>query len=662
MGAARVTPPPVSIQALVQQGLVLQQQGRLQDASRCYDAVLRADPANFDALHLLGTILIQVGQAERGVGLVRRAIERDGTIAAAHCTLGSGLVGLKRFEPALAAFDQAITLEPRNAPAHNNRGLVLSELGRLDQALASFDRAIALNPAYALAHNNRGRTLRALQRALEAMASLDRALELNPRLVEAHYNRGLVLGDLNQPHAALACFRRAIELNPQHGLAHDSLGSTLSALGQFEAALISFERAIAVTPGYCVAHLHRGQALNELGRHMQALASFDAALALDRANAEVHCGRALALGALQRPREALASLDVAIDLDPRAVEAHTNRGSALHELGLYSEALASFDRAIALDADCAGAMANAGYTRLLLGRLEVGWRLHEHRPRRWDANDPRFSRQRQWAGQDLAPGERLYLHYEQGLGDTIQFVRYAKALEDRGLACSLGVQSALAPLIKTMGLSGEILADDAVPDHFDYHCPLLSLPLAFATTLDTIPWNGPYLWADRGRRAGFEVRLGARSRPRIGIAWSGNPAHKNDANRSIAFAQLVPLFEADCDWICLQNMIRPGDMAAFDASGRVGFHGEALEMFDATAALLDLMDLVITVDTSIAHLAGAMGKPVWVMTPFIPDWRWLLDRRDSPWYPSARLFRQSQIGDWSKVLEEVGAELRALIN
>ena len=499
---------------------------------------------------------------------------------------------------------------------------------------------------------------RHMERAAELIG---KAIALKPDFAEAHFNRGNALRDLRRHEEALASYNTAIALKPDFAEAHNNRGNALSNIKRPEEALASYDKAIALKSDFAEAYSNRGMALEDLQRPEEALASYDKAIALKPDFALGYFNRGVALQELNRPEEALASYDEAIALKPDYAEAYSNRGVALGKLKRYADALASYDKAIALKPDFAEAYWNQSLCLLLLGRFEQGWRLYEWRKRRDEPVAARSFPQPLWLGQQDIAGKTLLLWWEQGFGDTIQFCRYGKLAEARGAKVIMSVQQSLLKLLKQISPTIEIINADEVPSDFDYHCPLLSLPLAFATTLATIPTQRQYLKADEELRLAWAARLPPTTKPRIGLVWSGTTIHKNDHNRTIDLQQFLPILRADADWICLQNEVRDKDLAVLRQFGRIAFFGDELRDFSDTAALLDLMDLVVTVDTSVAHLAGAMGKPVWILLPYNPDWRWLLDRDDSPWYPSARLLRQPQLGNWAAVIDRVGNELRPMI-
>jgi hypothetical protein len=374
--------------------------------------------------------------------------------------------------------------------------------------------------------------------------------------------------------------------------------------------------------------------------------------------AEAYYNHGVVLQDLQRLDEALAAFDAAIALKPDDAAAYNNRGVVLLDLKRLPEAAASFEKSIALSGGFAEAYGNRGYCLLLMGRFSEGWRLHEWRKKTATPFGNRSFPQPLWLGEEDVANKTVFVHFEQGLGDTIQFCRYGKLLAKRGAKVAMSVQSPLYPLLKQMNPDIQILKEDKAPAAFDYHCPLLSLPLAFGTTLESVPSEPAYLFADAQRSKAWEARLPARTKPRIGIVWAGNAKQKNDRNRSIGLSALAPLLSAEAQWISLQKELRAGDAGLLHGLSQIMHYGEELVDFSDTAALIDRLDLVITVDTSVAHLAGAMGKPVWIALAFNADWRWLTDRADSPWYPSARLFRQDKIGSWDNVVARLGAALR----
>lgn len=495
----------------------------------------------------------------------------------------------------------------------------------------------------------------------ETRADQPRAPEAAELSLQTEFARGVSLHQQNRLAEAERIFRAIHQQQPNHFDAVHRLGLIALQTRRTNRAVDLLKTAIELNATVAAAHYNLGRALFDLDRAEEALASFDTAIALKPDLTMAHFTRGNALMGLARPEQALKSYDRAIVLRSDVAMAYSNRGMALVDLKRLEEALASFDMAIALRPDFADAHNNQSLCSLLLGRFQQGLLQHEWRRALKKPIGTRSFRQPLWLGQGDIAGKTLFIYWEQGLGDTIQFSRYGKLVEAANAKVVMSVQEPLCGLLKRLSPTIQILGPHEVPAHFDYHCPLLSLPLAFRTTVETIPAEQRYLWVDEDLKATWSARLAPTTRPRIGLVWSGAREHRRDHYRSIDLNTLSPLFGLDAQWICLQKELRESDHSTLNECRQIAFFGGEQKDFADAAALVDLMDLVITVDTSIAHLAGAMGKPVWILLPYSPDWRWLLEREDSPWYPSARLFRQQEIGNWTAVIDRVKNELRFLL-
>jgi tetratricopeptide (TPR) repeat protein len=609
---------PNKLAQVFDQALALHREGQFEEAEKAYKRVLLAKPNHADALQLMGTIAIQTGRMQRGAELIGKSL----------------------------------ALNPNQPSAQSNLGFALREVGRLEESLAACDKAVALNPGFVDAHNNRADTLTRLGRYEEALTASEAAIALNPDFANGHHSRANALNRLDRPAEALAAYDRAMALGLDHAGIQRDRGQALLALKRLPEALASLDRALAMGAA-ADAFSDRGSVLIDMKRPAEALASYDAAIALEPNDGELHTNRSTALSALKRYDEALAACDRAVALQPDLAQAHVNRGNVLMILTRFDEAETAFGRALELKPDHAGAAWNKSLLLLKTGRLEEGWRLHEARKLTDEAVGTGFEDHPLWLG-EARPGQTLLLHWEQGLGDTLQFCRYAKRVKAAGMKPVLLVQPLLKAVVQTLDPDLPVFAEGETLPAFDAHTPLISLPLAFGTTLDSIPAEPRYLSADPARVTVWRKKLQPTTKPRIGIAWSGNPAHANDHNRSVPLAALAPLLAADVDWTCLQKDLPDADR---EALGEIAWFGPELGDFGDTAALIELMDLVITVDTSAAHLAGALGKPVWLLLPTSSDWRWMTDRADTPWYPDMRLFRQQTAGDWAGVAEAVRAAL-----
>ncbi len=681
----------MTLATLRERGIALHRAGRFAEAERIYADVLRQNPVDFDVLHLQGVIAHQTGRYDRAVDLIGRAIAVRAT-AGAYLSLGQALMVLGRCAEALASYDAALALQPDHAiamscsaaalrelgrpqealarasaaialqptmDAYCHRGAALRDLGRFADAIASFDQAIALAPHCLEAHNYRGMALQQLQRTAEALASFDQALALRPQSAELHNNRGNALRQLQRLPEALASYDRAIALQPTFAAAHNNRGLVLQALHSYREAASSYERALALQPEFAEAHNNLGTVQCELGRAAEALASCSHALRLQPGMRGVHGNLGNALRDLQRPEEALAQYELAVLEAPHAADNHCHRGNALFDLKLLPDAVASYDRAIGLNPRHAQALFNKGVCLLLSGEFAQGLPLYEWRKELQAAAAPSLPGPG-WLGETDISGKTLFVYADQALGDTIQFCRYAKLAEQRGARVVFAVQPQLRELLTALSSTIRIVAPGEQAGGFDYHCALLSLPLAFRTTLAEVPAAVPYLFAEPLRVARWRERIGARGF-RVGIAWQGS-RNRIDVGRSVPLEMFGRL--ASIPGIRLISLQKgeglsqgPKDLAVealgddFDAG---------TQAFLDSAAVMTQLDLIITCDTALAHLAGALGRPTWVALKHVPDWRWLLDRTDSPWYPSMRLFRQSRRGDWDGVFAAMQKALAPL--
>jgi hypothetical protein len=471
-----------------------------------------------------------------------------------------------------------------------------------------------------------------------------------------------LLGQVNFQHGqmveALRYFSAAAKIAPGSAEAMSNLGQVFHATGRYEEAIASYRRALLIAPGHPDILFNLGNSLRELARHGDALAQFELTLQREPQHLGALVNRGNTLVSLSRPQDAIESYDSALALMPGHPQILTNRGHALRRLDRPTEALADFEVALATAPEFAEAHFESAMARLALGDFDEGWKAYEWRWRTASfARHQRSFRAPLWLGEASISGKTILLHAEQGFGDTIQFIRYAPLLAARDANVICEVQPALLPLLSQLDGVKVIASGETLPA-FDLHCPLLSLPLAFGTQLETIPAAVPYLAASTERVARWQDRLPP-GRPRAGFVWSGQSSHKNDGNRSIALARLAPLFE-DLAMPCigLQNELREADAETLRGLPNLVNLGGSFRDFADTAAVIALLDVVISVDTAVAHLAGALGKPVMLLLPHAADFRWMRNRYDTPWYPTAKLFRQPAFGDWDSVIVRVGDALR----
>ena len=542
-----------------------------------------------------------------------------------------------------------------------NEAVALHRQGRLRDAEKIYARVLKAAPDHFDALNLLGAVKAQLGHIGEAHRLFSAAVKVNPRAPQALVNLGQALHALKRDGEALDCFDKALALAPGDVAMLNSHANALLSLGRAEDALGEFRQVLAKAPQHAEARLNSGIALATLGRPDEAVAEFDASVALMPGHPAAHFNRGLALFELGRYADAVAAYDLALAATPEHAGAFLNRGRALAALNRYDAALANYDRAIALRKDDADAHFMKAMALLTLGDYRRGFAEYEWRWRRSGMPASRSRGRPLWLGEYPLTRKTILLHAEQGLGDTIQFARYVSRLAAAGAKVVLEVQAELVATLARLDGAAAVIARGDAPPPCDVHCPLGSLPLALKTELATVPADIPYLSADDAHLAKWSARLDGLPRPRIAIAWSGNPSHINDRNRSIAFAKLAPLFAAapSVQFVSIQRELRDEDAAALAAEPRVVHLGAELENFSDTAAAIAHCDLVIAVDTAVAHLAGALGRPLWVLIPFAPDWRWTLGGETTPWYPAARLFRQSALGDWDGVIARAGEALRA---
>jgi tetratricopeptide (TPR) repeat protein len=499
-------------------------------------------------------------------------------------------------------------------------------------------------------------------RLQDAAAAYADVLRLDPAAARAWHLLGVVTCQQGKLREGVDLFRKAVEMQPGLVAAWMDLGAALRELRDPAGAVACFDRVIEIDPGDADAYNSRGEALSAQRLHDQALLSYRAAIRLNSKDPRMRNNAGAALLELGRLEDALGEFDHALSQKPGYVRAQSNRGSALYAMGRLAESIVEFNRALYIQPDYAEARFNRGMARLLLGQLTDGWRDYEARLQMTWAPDARNFAQPAWRGDSDLEGKRILLHAEQGLGDTLQFCRYATVVANLGARVILEVQRELACLLHPLEPRAQVVARGDPLPAFDLHCPLLSLPLALGTDLSTIPACEAYLRAQPEQVRRWQARLGPRTgRPRVGLAWSGGHLLKNDGNRNLPLRQLLGALDGiDVELISLQKDVRRSDAVALAECGSLRHFADGLQDFSDTAALASLLDVAVTVDTSVAHLCAAIGRPTWILLPRVPDWRWLLDRADSPWYPTVRLYRQKTRGDWAGALEALRSSLLGL--
>jgi tetratricopeptide (TPR) repeat protein len=569
-----------------------------------------------------------------------------------------------KLEETRSCCEAALRWQPRHAGAHVLLGAISLSSNQPEQARDFSYKALLIDERNIAAHLIHGHAQRRLQNPEAALVSYDRAIAYSPELAVAHLSRAGALQELRRFDAALAGYEKVIALNPKSSEARYLRGQVLSELKLHERALSSYDDALEIDPKYVAAYLSRGDALLRLEKFDAALASYDQAIALEAGNAAAHLGRANVLNRFRDARSARESYRRAMAIDPANAQVRVNLANHHLDFNEADAALQNYAEALSLDPGQALGHLGRAFALLVTGRYAEGWREYEWRWKVPDApiqSDSRDFPQPRWLGAEAIAGKTVLLHREQGLGDVLQFCRFSSSLAKLGARVILEVHPPLRGLLAGLdGVAQVIERGDALPP-FDYWSPLLSLPLVLGTELQSIPCSEGYLSSDPSSFARCRARLGERTRPRVGLVWSGDIRHPNDHNRSIRLADIVPFLPPGIQYVSLQKELRDGDQLTLRSCGLIEDVASELRDFTDTAALCACLDLVITIDSSVAHLGGALGVPTWILLPFRPDWRWLLGRGDSPWYRSVKLYRQHEIGDWSAVLQRMRDDLVGLL-
>ena len=622
---------------------------------------LRARPKDFDALHLLGIIQSRSGNFTAALSTFEKALRLRPNDADLNHNRGGALTGAKRHEEALKAYEKALEIRPDYASAHNHHGCVLMELERYEEALSSYGKAIVLDSANAEFINNLGRALTKLRRYQDALDCYEDALSLRPDYDEPQINRGITLNELKRHNEAMMCFDAVLARRSDHVEALLNRGHTLNGLERFEQAADVFAKVLTLHPDLAEALLARGITLTKLERFEEAFAIYEAAQSKGVDVADVRIARAATLRAMGRVDDAIAEIDRALEKRADYAPAHNARGQALMEAGRLPEAITSFRRTIQLRADQSEAAWNLGYLLLLYGDFQEGWRYYEARRIRkgtiWtDLKGP------EWQGEPIE-GKRLLLYAEQGFGDVIQFARFVSVAARMGAQIIYGVYGPLAELVRHVDGKPIVVRNGEGLPPYDYHAPIMSMPFILGLSKRQIPAQVPYLRAEPERIKSWNAKL-PQSTFRVGIVWHGSKA---DPDRWVPLAAMAPLSRIPgVTLFSLQKTDGVEQLANLPDGMIVDAFGPSYDagpdaFLDSAAVMMNL-DLIISIDTGLAHLAGALGRPVWILLKKTPDWRWMLDRKDSLWYPTARLFRQKEKGNWVPVIEEIAAELAVLVD
>jgi tetratricopeptide (TPR) repeat protein len=604
-----------------------------------------------------------MNRRERRAASSRSGIVSGGTEAgspAAFCVLARRLQLAGQPTEAIDGCRHALAVDPAHADSLHLMGEICLHLGQLDQAIEWVARAVRIEPKAGYV-STLGTVLQRSGKLAEALKAFEKAISIEPENAELWKNFGAVLMDLNHPDQALLGLQQALKLHPRYVEAANLGGLILYRKQRHAEALEFFNLSLAVEPAQADALQVRALVLLNLKRLDEALADSQQSLRLNPRDANTHNNLGTVLQKLNRFQDSLQWYDRAIALRPDFVLALNGKAHSLIELRRIDEALACYARSIVLDPENPETRWGLALLQMLVGDFEAGW---VGREARWTLGlmpDPKLPGPR-WLGNGSIAGKTILLYADEGIGDTFHYARYVPVVADLGARVIVAVADPACSLMSRLDGVAECIAKsiDTLPA-FDVHCSISSLPLAFKTTLETIPSTVPYLPAPAGDRIReWQRRLGSHHKFRVGLVWSGSAGHLNDHNRSMPLRELTQILDADATFISLQKDRRDRDEQALSGAGIIDMT-DGLSDFDATSALVCCLDLVISVDTSVAHLAGGLGCPVWILLPYTPDYRWMLDREDSPWYPTARLFRQTQTREWSSVLDRMRFELGALI-
>lgn len=623
----------MNIDKALQAAFEYYQAGRLAEAEYAFRQILKKDHKNPEAYYYLGRILHAKGQPDEAVVYFKKVTELSPGFAPAYFSLGNIFQSQGLLDDAIAQYKRAIDLNPGVAVAYNNLGNVLQEKSQFDEAISCYEKAVQLDPNLTMAYGN---------------------------LAKAYYSSGIIFMEKGQTDHAIDCFMKSLHLNPDDHDVHYNLGVLYQKRGDVDKAMNCYEEIIRRNPLHANTLNAIGSVLQEEGKIDEAEGYYRKALQINTNMPEALNNLGTVLKERGQTDESELLYSKALQVNPEFVAALNNLGTLLREKGQLEDAEMFYKRAIDIVPDFTEAHWNRAFTNLLAGNFSEGWKEYEWRWKIQDHYLPSLS-QPLWDGSDIR-GRTILLHAEQGLGDTIQFIRYAPLVASMGAKVIVVCQKELSRIVQTVENIGHVVAyGDALP-YFEIHCPLMRLPMIFQTTLETIPVKIPYMSAAPSLVAQWKQRIrNDSSMFKIGLAWAGRPTHVDDRNRSCPLELLLPLIKLDnITLYSLQKGSVARQIENLPRGVKIIDYVQMLHDFYDTAALIENLDLVITVDTALAHLTGALGKSVWTLLRYAPDWRWLLNREDSPWYPTMRLFRQQSPGDWKGVVERVTGSIKEI--
>jgi len=619
----------IDINKLFIEAIDFHRSGELEEALKRYEVVVARQNRNYEALNLLGVVNAQLGRHRQAVEFIGKALE----------------INNERKDFLL------------------NRANAYCELCEYYSALSDVNSLLKGGYEDVRVYIIKSNALRSLQRYEEALLAMNKAADLDPSSSVIFYHRGVVLAELKKYDESIESLKSAVEIEPNHADALNEIGVVLCELNGYEEAISYFNQCLKLRPDDAVVYNNKGNALHSIELYEEAILCFDFAIKLNKMYASPYKGKANALAKLNLLKDSIAMLNEAVKIKPDFAEAFNDLGNVHHDMGSFNEAIGCFNKAININPTYPDAYWNKSLTLLLNGNFEEGWPLYEWR---WKTNKS-FSVFRSfdaplYTGEKSLKNKTILIYSEQGLGDCIQFSRYVTLLVGMGANVVFQVPLVLKNLLSLAYPEVTIVDEHVTLPIIDYCCPLLSLPLAFKTdqTCIPLPKFHKIISGDNLKKDVWLDRLGVKSKPRVGLAWSGNPIHRNDKNRSLRLEFLLNYLSNDFDYISLQKDVRDYDVDVL-LNSKITSYDNCLNDFCDTAGLCQLMDLVISVDTSVAHLAASLNKPTWILLPFSPDWRWQSTGRSSPWYPTVKLYRQDNDKTWSSVLEQLALDLNQMI-
>lgn len=647
------------------QAVQLHRTGKLLQAEIIYRQILANDPNNVDCLHLLGVIKYQAGENDLAISLISNAISINPSIPSFHNNLGNALINKRKDDQAIKCFEKAIRLNPNYFEAYNNKANALRNCGDLDTAIEFYKKSLEINPNYSETCNNLGNVLKEQGKFNLAIEHYRKATQVHPNFAEAFHNLANTFKECGRLSEAIENYQKAIQIKHNFTEAYNNLGSAFKEQGDINRAIEYYKKAIELNPDYVEAYSNLGNAFRECGKLDDAIKHCQKAIELNPDCAEALNNLGNIFKDYGNLDKAISCFQKALGPKPDLVEAYNNLGNTFKEQGKIRTAMKHYEKAIGLKPDYADAHYNKSLALLLMGMFEEGWVEYE-----WRFQSKEVSRQigvchfskPKWDGSGLS-GKAILVCAEQGFGDTIQFIRYLPLVKSKGGYVIFECQKHLVKLFE--GVAGidlltEENCDRKIDENFDVYISLLSLPRLFGITINSVSTKSPYLFPDKELEKKWYKKINS-DLFKVGLVWSGNPLNKNDKNRSCKLTDFETLLKIDgVAFYSLQKDLPSGEIRNLSTEINMVNLDDQLRDFADTAAVLSNLDLLISVDTAVAHLAGALGIAVWTMIPFAPDWRWLLNSDKTPWYPSMRLYRQRKPGDWKGVIDCIVCDLEDL--